>query len=58
MSEESIRILLLESSALSMLEIIEKLDQPEDEVLKRLQFMVENGSLRLTLQNKFELVNK
>jgi len=58
LSEESIRTLLWESNSLSMLEIIEKLDLPEDEILKRLQFMVENGSLRLTLQNKFELVNK
>ncbi len=57
-AEESIRMVFKESTSLSVLEIIEKLDQPEEQVLKKLQFMLENGSLRLNLQNKFELVIK
>ncbi len=56
--EENIRDAFKESTFLSIQEIIDKLDRPEEQVLKKLQFMLENGSLRLTLQNKFEIVNK
>jgi len=58
LEEENIRDAFEESTSLSVQEIIDKLDRPEEQVLKKLQFMLENGSLRLTLQNKFEIVNK